>query len=122
MAKFEESTRHPYGKAVGTLIDRLASLPGIGRKSAERLANHLLACPVDEANALSDAIRQVKSRVHQCSVCFNLTEMIDVTSAPIRVGTITRSAWWNSRGICSPSRLRESLAEFITSWGGGSRR
>lgn len=74
MAKFEESTRHPYGKAVGNLIDRLASLPGIGRKSAERLANHLLACPVDEANALSDAIRQVKSKVHHCSICFNLTE------------------------------------------------
>ncbi len=74
MAKIEESARHPYGKAVGNLIDRLASLPGIGRKSAERLANHLLACPVDEANSLAEAIRQVKTRVHHCSVCFNLTE------------------------------------------------
>lgn len=74
MAKFEETTRHPYGKAVGNLIDRLASLPGIGRKSAERLANHLLACPEEEANSLADAIRQVKTRVHHCSDCFNLTE------------------------------------------------
>ncbi|MDB5346083.1 MAG: recR [Schlesneria sp.] len=74
MAKFEESTGHPYGKAVGNLINRLASLPGIGRKSAERLANHLLSCPADEANSLAEAIRQVKTRVHSCSVCFNLTE------------------------------------------------
>ena len=74
MARIEETTRHPYGKAVGNLIDRLASLPGIGRKSAERLANHILGCPEDEALSLADAIRQVKSRVHQCSVCFNLTE------------------------------------------------
>lgn len=74
MAKFEESTQHPYGTTVGHLINRLASLPGIGRKSAERLANHLLACPDDEANSLADAIRQVKTRVHHCSTCFNLTE------------------------------------------------
>ena len=74
MAKFEESTGHPYGKAVGNLINRLASLPGIGRKSAERLANHLLSCPEEEANSLAEAIRQVKTRVHSCSVCFNLTE------------------------------------------------
>lgn len=74
MAKFEESTGHPYGKAVGNLINRLASLPGIGRKSAERLANHLLSCPEEEANSLAEAIRQVKTRVHNCSVCFNLTE------------------------------------------------
>jgi recombination protein RecR len=74
MAKFEESERHPYGKAVGNLINRLAALPGIGRKSAERLANHLLACPEEEATALADAIRQVKTRVHHCSSCFNLTE------------------------------------------------
>ena len=74
MAKFDESAAHPYGKAVGGLIDRLAGLPGIGRKSAERLANHLLGCPVEEALALAEAIRQVKTRIHQCSLCFNLTE------------------------------------------------
>lgn len=74
MPRFEEAARHPFGSAVGNLIDRLATLPGIGRKSAERLANHLLACPEDEANALADAIRVVKSRVRPCSICFNLTE------------------------------------------------
>ncbi len=102
MAKFEESTRHPYGKAVGNLIDRLASLPGIGRKSAERLANHLLACPVDEANALSDAIRQVKSKVHHCSVCFNLTEndRCDICADPRR----------DHHAVCVVEQSRDLLA------------
>lgn len=74
MARIDESVRHPYGAAVGNLIDRLATLPGIGRKSAERLANHLLDCSDEDANALAEAIRQVKSVVRPCSVCFNLTE------------------------------------------------
>jgi recombination protein RecR len=74
MARVEEPPRHPYGAAVGNLIERLATLPGVGRKSAERLANHLLDCPEEEANSLADAIRRVKSVVHPCSICFNLTE------------------------------------------------
>lgn len=86
MAKFEESDQHPYGKTVGNLINRLASLPGIGRKSAERLANHLLACPAEEALSLADAIRQVKTRVHRCTMCFNLTEndRCDICADPRR--------------------------------------
>ncbi len=74
MARIEEPPRHPYGAAVGNLIEKLATLPGVGRKSAERLANHLLDCSEDEANSLADAIRQVKSVVRPCSICFNLTE------------------------------------------------
>ena len=74
MARVEEPPRHPYGAAVGNLIEQLATLPGVGRKSAERLANHLLDCSEDEANSLADAIRRVKSVVRPCSICFNLTE------------------------------------------------
>ena len=59
-------------------IDRLVAafgrLPGIGAKSAERLAHHILKCPPEEALALADAIRDAKDRVHHCSMCFNLTE------------------------------------------------
>lgn len=65
---------HPYGPAVARLIDQFETLPGIGRKSAERLAHHVLASPSDEALRLADAIRQVKAAVHPCSCCFNLTE------------------------------------------------
>lgn len=69
-----DATEHPYGVSVGRLIDEFNRLPGIGRKSAERLTNHILACKVGEANALADAIRDVKKSVHKCIKCFNLTE------------------------------------------------
>lgn len=68
------STQHPYGQSVGNLIDEFGRLPGIGRKTAERLANHVLSCSPADANALADAIRAVKTSVKRCSVCFNLTE------------------------------------------------
>jgi recombination protein RecR len=71
--KVEESD-HPYGRAVARLIDEFNRLPGIGRKSAERLSNYILSCNSTEANALADAIRDVKTSVRRCSVCFNLTE------------------------------------------------
>jgi recombination protein RecR len=61
-------------ESVANLIDQLAKLPGIGRKSAERLAYHLLRVNPAEALALSDAIRQVRENVHYCRVCFNLAE------------------------------------------------
>ena len=51
-----ETQEHPYGKAVATLIEEFGHLPGIGRKSAERLANHILSCTVAEANALARAL------------------------------------------------------------------
>ena len=69
-----EEQAHPYGSAVGQLIDQFATLPGIGRKSAERLAHHVLASPRDEALRLAEAIQKVKDAVHPCSQCFNLTE------------------------------------------------
>ena len=60
--------------AVQNLIDHLGRLPGIGRKSAERLAYHLLRVSKGEALALAEAIRSVRENVRYCSVCFNLAE------------------------------------------------
>ncbi len=68
------SQPHPYGPTVANLIDQFAELPGIGRKTAERLAYHILAVPEREAAALADAVRAVKTVVHPCRQCFNLTE------------------------------------------------
>ena len=56
------------------MIDELAKLPGIGKKSAERIAYHLLRIHKTEALGLADAIRDVKENVRYCKTCFNLAE------------------------------------------------
>lgn len=60
--------------SVADMIDQLGRLPGIGRKSAERLAYHLLRVPKAEALALADSIRSVRENVRYCEQCFNLSE------------------------------------------------
>ena len=60
--------------AITRLIDYFADLPSIGRKSAERLAYHVLRMPQAEALAFADAIRAVKENLRPCQTCFNLTE------------------------------------------------
>lgn len=64
----------PYGPNVTRLIEEFEALPGIGRKSAERLANYVLSSPRPKAMALAEAIRAVKDAVHACPECYNLTE------------------------------------------------
>ena len=59
---------------VQDLIDAFRRLPGVGSKSAQRLAFHLLRAPAEEANALADAIRSAKEKVAICGECFNVSE------------------------------------------------
>lgn len=61
-------------ESVTKLIDEFAKLPGIGKKSAERLAYHVLRIHETEATALAEAIRSVKQNVRYCRNCYNLTE------------------------------------------------
>ena len=61
-------------ESVAKVIEQFAKLPGIGRKSAERLAYHILRVPKSEALELADAIRSVKENVRYCSACYNLAE------------------------------------------------
>jgi recombination protein RecR len=61
-------------ESVASLVDQLAKLPGVGRKSAERLAYHLLRVNQAEAMALAEAIRSVRENVRYCSRCFSLAE------------------------------------------------
>jgi len=78
MAELSDSVTH--------MIDQLSRLPGIGRKSAERLAYHILRVPESEAFALSDSIRTVRENVRYCDVCFNLaeSEMCSICRDPSR--------------------------------------
>lgn len=57
-----------------TLIDRFASLPGIGKKSAQRLAFHILSLPEGEAEAFAGTILEARRSVHTCPICQNLTD------------------------------------------------
>ena len=63
-----------YAPPVENLITQLARLPGVGRRTAQRLAFHLLKASPDQALALADAIRDVKERIGFCQECFNLAE------------------------------------------------
>jgi recombination protein RecR len=63
-----------YTLPVQTLIDELGRLPGIGPKSAQRIAFHLLKVPVDDANRLAVAITDAKQRVRFCDRCFNVAD------------------------------------------------
>ena len=63
-----------FPASLENLIDKFASLPGIGKKSAQRLAFYLLAQSDEEAKAFADAISEAKSSVHCCKVCQNLTD------------------------------------------------
>jgi recombination protein RecR len=63
-----------YAPAVQALIDELGRLPGIGPKSAQRIAFHLLKLPPEDANRLARAITEAKAKVHFCERCFNVAE------------------------------------------------
>lgn len=57
------------------VVERLARLPGVGRRSAQRMAFYLLQSPPQEAAELADAIHELKASTRQCSVCFNVAEV-----------------------------------------------
>jgi recombination protein RecR len=63
-----------YAPSVDNLIVQLARLPGVGRRTAQRLAFHILKASEADALALADAIREVKERIGFCTECGNLTE------------------------------------------------
>ncbi|RMF41021.1 MAG: recombination protein RecR [Planctomycetota bacterium] len=88
--------------AVRTLIEQLGRLPGIGRKSAERLAFHLMRVSKQEALALAEAIRNVRENVRYCRECFNLaeSELCEICRDPAR----------DRQRICVVEQPRDLLA------------
>jgi recombination protein RecR len=63
-----------YPEPINRLVSELSKLPGIGQRTAQRLAFHILRTEDADATALADAIREVKERIGLCEVCFNLAE------------------------------------------------
>jgi recombination protein RecR len=93
-----------YSGTVDRLIDAFGRLPGVGAKTAERLAHHLLKCPAEEALALADAIRDVRDRVRHCQTCYHLTE------AEHPLCSICRDPRRDASVVCVVEQPRDLLA------------
>ena len=63
-----------YPQPINRLVSELAKLPGVGQRTAQRLAFHILRSDDEDAGALAEAIREVKEKVGLCEICFNLAE------------------------------------------------
>ena len=63
-----------YGNEVNSLIEALSGLPGVGNKTAQRLAFYIIGMPDDRAEALSEAIINAKKKIKYCSECFTITD------------------------------------------------
>lgn len=102
MSKFAEPMAH--------LIDELKKLPGIGSKSAQRMAFHILRSNEGDAEALAAAIRNLKEKLHLCSVCSNITDvdpcsycssatrnqrLVCVVEEPTNIASIEKSRSYN---------------------------
>ncbi len=92
------------------LIDELRKLPGIGTKTAQRLAFHVLRSPAEDAEALAHAIREIKKHLRLCSVCNNITDvdpcsyctaparnhrLICVVEEPTNIATVEKTRSYN---------------------------
>ena len=97
-----------FPAALENLIDGFASLPGIGRKSAQRLAFHVLGLPEGEAEAFANAVLEAKRSVHTCPVCQNLTdsELCSVCASPARDRSVV-CVVSEPRDVLSIERSRE---------------
>lgn len=92
------------------LIEELRKLPGIGAKNAQRLAFHILRSSTDDADALAEAVREVKARLRLCSICNNITDidpclycasptrnqrLVCVIEEPTNIATIEKTRGYN---------------------------
>src|SRR5437588_11379532 len=64
-----------FAEPMARLIEELKKLPGVGSKNAQRLAFHILRSSEDDAEALAEAVRNLKAELHLCSVCNNITDV-----------------------------------------------
>ena len=92
-----------YAKSLARLIGQLERLPGVGPKSAQRMAFWILSHPREDAAALAEAILEVKERIRLCPVCFNFTdeEICAIDRDPRRDRFCLRggrdATWWRWR-------------------------
>ena len=78
------------------LIEHFERLPGIGRKSAQRLAFHVLNMPKERAEDFARCILEAREKIHKCAVCQSLTDENSAPSAGTKAGTAPPSVWWKT--------------------------
>jgi recombination protein RecR len=99
-----------FAEPMSRLIEELRKLPGVGTKSAQRLAFHILRSPASDADALSHAIRELKQHLRLCSICNNITDvdpcgyctspsrdqsLVCVIEEPTNIATIEKTRSYN---------------------------
>lgn len=99
-----------FAEPMARLIDELKKLPGVGGKSAQRLAFHILRSSSEDADALAAAIRNLKEKLHLCSVCSNITDvdpcsyctsatrnqrLVCVVEEPTNIASIEKARFYN---------------------------
>ncbi|MBP5491940.1 MAG: recombination protein RecR [Clostridiales bacterium] len=97
-----------YSPSVAKLISELGKLPGVGHKSAQRLAFHILSMPQEEVKSLSDALMDARTSTRLCSVCQNFTDMdpCPICSDPKRDHS-TICVVENPRDVSTMERMRD---------------
>jgi recombination protein RecR len=86
-----------YARPLAQLLEQLEKLPGIGPKSAQRLAFHILRAPREDTEGLAQAVRDVRDKIKPCTRCGNFTdeEICDICTDPRRDSALCAS--WPSR-------------------------
>jgi recombination protein RecR len=99
-----------FAEPMARLIDELKKLPGVGGKSAQRLAFHILRSSTEDADGLAAAIRNLKEKLHLCSVCSNITDvdpcsyctsvtrnqrLVCVVEEPTNIASIEKARFYN---------------------------
>jgi recombination protein RecR len=122
MPGFPENAMSKFAEPMTRLIDQLKKLPGIGSKTAQRLAFHILRSSDDDAVALAAAVRDVKASLRLCSVCNNITDvdpcvycssatrnhrLVCVVEEPTNIASIEKTKHFNGvyhvlHGLISP--------------------
>ncbi|WP_027268810.1 recombination mediator RecR [Leptolyngbya sp. PCC 6406] len=102
-----------YARPLARLIEELQKLPGVGPKTAQRLALHLLKRPDTEVQALAQALVEAKTQVGQCSVCFHLSSepVCDICKSPSR-DRQTLCVVADSRDVIALEKTREYRGKY----------
>ncbi|HIT94547.1 MAG TPA: recombination protein RecR [Candidatus Faecivivens stercoripullorum] len=95
------------------LMEHFAALPGVGRKSAQRLAFFVLDMPEEQAKDFADAILEAKKSIHNCKICQNLTdkEICDICASPQRDDSVI-CVVENPRDVMAFERLQEFNGKY----------